>query len=109
MDSQENNYRTSSNISEQARALVKRTLHPGMVRIEQAMNIGLLREDGRQTCYIEHNAEGLPQGSLKERYEGHRIRKEWSWLNWNEIRSNEYMSSLGPAGDTYRQPMNSEP
>ncbi len=100
---------TYSNINEQARALVKHTLRPWMVRIEQAMNTALLSEDGQQTHYIEHNAEGLLRGAIKERYEAYRIGKEWGWLNSNEIRSNENMGSLGAEGDTYRQPMNSEP
>ena len=100
---------TYSNITEQERALVKHTLRPWMVRIEQAMNSSLLSDDGKQTHFIEHNAEGLLRGSIKERYEAYRIGKEWGWLNSNEIRSNENMSSLGTDGDTYRQPMNSEP
>ena len=100
---------TYSNINEQARALVKHTLRPWMVRIEQAMNSSLLSDDTKHTHFIEHNAEGLLRGSIKERYEAYRIGKEWGWLNSNEIRSNENMSTLGVDGDIYRQPMNSEP
>jgi HK97 family phage portal protein len=100
---------TYSNINEQARALVKHTLRPWMVRIEQAMNSSLLSDDAKRTHYIEHNAEGLLRGSIKERYEAYRIGREWGWLNPNEIRLKENYSSLGDDGDTYRQPMNSEP
>jgi hypothetical protein len=105
---QEVYYGAYSDINEQARALVKHTLCPWMVPIEQAMNISLLSEDVRQAYFIEHDAEGLLGGSLKERLEAYRTCKKWSWLNWKEISSNENIGSLGPAGDTYRQPMNSE-
>lgn len=100
---------TYSNITEQSRSLVMHTLRPWMVRIEQAMNASLLTPAGRRTHFIEHNAEGLLRGNQKERYESYRIAREWGWLNVNEIRSKENMGGIGPEGDTYRQPMNSEP
>ncbi|MCG7985651.1 MAG: phage portal protein [Candidatus Thiodiazotropha lotti] len=100
---------TYSNITEQSRSLVKHTLRPWLVRIEQAMNSALLSFDGQQSHFIEHNADGLLRGAIGERYEAYRIAREWGWLNVNEIRSIENMGSIGPMGDTYRQPMNTEP
>jgi len=99
---------TYSNITEQSRSLVKHTLRPWMVRIEQAMNAALLSVDGQRTHTIEHNAEGLLRGAIKERYEAYRIAREWGWLSPNEIRTLENMGHI-ENGDTYRQPMNSEP
>ncbi len=100
---------TYSNITEQSRMLVMHCLRPWMVRLEKAMTMSLLTEHGRRTHFIEHNAEGLLRGSIKERYEAYRIAREWGWLNVNEIRRKENEASIGEDGDTYRQPMNSEP
>ena len=99
---------TYSNITEQSRHLVIHCLRPWLVRIEQAMNAALLSEDGKRTHLIEHNAEGLLRGDIKTRYEAYRIGREWGWLSPNEIRSLENLGGI-EHGDTYRQPMNSEP
>lgn len=99
---------TYSNITEQSRMLVMHCLRPWMVRIEKAMTVSLLSELGRRTHFIEHNAEGLLRGSIKDRYEAYRIAREWGWLSVNEIRGRENESGIGASGDTYRQPMNSE-
>ena len=100
---------TYSNITEQSRSLVMHTLRPWLVRIEQAMTASLLSQEGRHTHFIEHNAEGLLRGNQKERFEAYRIAREWGWLSVNEIRARENMGGIGPDGDTYRQPMNTEP
>lgn len=99
---------TYSNITEQARSLVMYTLRPWMVRIEQAMNASLLTDLSRRTHTIEHNAEGLLRGNQKERFESYRIASEWGWMNVNEIRQKENMSTIGDTGDIYRQPLNSK-
>ncbi len=99
---------TFSNITEQSRHLVMYCFRPWLVRIEQAMNAALLSNDGKRTHVIEHNAEGLLRGDIKTRYEAYRIGREWGWLSPNEIRALENMGSIVD-GDTYRQPMNSEP
>lgn len=99
---------TYSNITEQARSLVMYTLRPWMVRIEQAMNASLLTDVTRRTHTIEHNAEGLLRGNQQERFESYRIASEWGWMNVNEIRQKENMSTIGDAGDIYRQPLNSK-
>lgn len=99
---------TYSNITEQARSLVMYTLRPWMVRIEQAMNASLLTDITRRTHTIEHNAEGLLRGNQKERFEAYRIASEWGWMNVNEIRQKENMSTIGDNGNIYRQPLNSK-
>ncbi|MCB1454534.1 MAG: phage portal protein [Rhizobiaceae bacterium] len=99
---------TYSNITEQSRHLVIHCLRPWLVRIEQAMNAALLSEDGKRTHLVEHNAEGLLRGDIKTRYEAYRIGREWGWLSSNERRANENMGNI-EGGDTYRQPMNTEP
>lgn len=100
---------TYSNITEQSRMLVKHCLMPWMVRIEKAMMMSLLTTAGRQTHFIEHNAEGLLRGNIKDRYEAYRIGIENGWLNSNEIRQFENFNNIGKDGDLYRKPMNSEP
>lgn len=100
---------TYSNISEQSRMLVSQTLRPWFVRIEQAMNEALLTPQGRQTHFIEHNADGLLRGNQQERFDSYRVGREWGWLSVNEIRQRENMGSVGPEGDTYREPLNTGP
>ncbi|MFQ5509483.1 MAG: phage portal protein [Leptospirillia bacterium] len=100
---------TYSNVTEQSRALVMYTLRPWLVRIEQAMNGSLLTTEGHRSHFIEHNAEGLLRGNQKERFEAYRIGREWGWMSTNEIRRVENMGAIGSEGDTYRQPMNTEP
>ena len=100
---------TYSNITEQSRMLVSHCLRPWFVRIEQAMNESLLTDAGRQTHFIEHNAEGLLRGDTKSRYEAYRIGREWGWLSPNDIRARENMGSLGADGDSYREPLNTAP
>lgn len=99
---------TYSNISEQSKMLVMHCLRPWMVRIEKAMMMSLLSKIERYTHIIEHNADSLLRGSIKDRYEAYRIAREWGWLNVNEIRRKENETNIGIDGDTYRQPMNSE-
>lgn len=100
---------TYSNITEQSRMLVMHCLRPWMVRVDKAMNMSLLTDQGRRTHQIEHNAEGLLRGSTKDRFEAYRIAREWGWMSVNEIRQKENQNTIGSEGDTFRQPMNSEP
>lgn len=99
---------TYSNITEQSRMLVMHCLRPWMVRIEKAMTMSLLSQLGRRTHFIEHNAEGLLRGNIKDRYEAYRIAREWGWMSVNEIRRKENEAGIGSDGEGYRQPMNSE-
>ena len=92
---------TYSNITEQSRSLVMHTLRPWLVRIEQAMTVSLLSQEGRHTHFIEHNAEGLLRGNQKERFEAYRIAREWGWLSVNEIRRKENMGGIGEKGDGF--------
>jgi len=102
------NNATFSNITEQSRMLVMHCLRPWMVRIEKAMTMSLLSELGRRTHFIEHNADGLLRGNIKDRYDAYRVAREWGWMNVNEIRRKENEAGIGAEGETYRQPMNTE-
>jgi len=99
---------TYSNITEQQRSLVMHTLRPWLVRIEQAMNACLLTPDGRRTHFVEHNADALMRGNAEERFKAYRVGREWGWLSVNEIRKRENMGGIGPEGDTYREPLNTQ-
>lgn len=98
---------TYSNISELSRWLVVHTLRPWCVRLEQSFTLQLLSEDGRQTHFIEHNAEGLLRGDTRERFESYKIGREMGWLSANEIRQRENLNRI-EGGDEYLRPATKE-
>ena len=98
---------TYSNVSELGSWLVKYTLRPWMIRIEQAMRLALLSADGQRTHMIEHNAEDLLRGDQKTRHEAYASARQWGWMSQNEIRQRENLSPI-PDGDEYLQPLNME-
>ncbi len=95
-----------SSISEESRALVSRCLAPMAKRIEQSLNVALLTPESRKTLFIEHDLAGLLRGDLSTRYAAYRVGREGGWLNVNEIRAFENLSSIGAEGDQYIQPLN---
>ncbi|WP_299935361.1 phage portal protein [uncultured Nitratireductor sp.] len=97
---------TYSNVDGESRALVQRCLAPMAKRIEMAMNATLLSPEARKTFLIEHDMSGLLRGDLASRYTAYRVGREGGWLTVNQIRKFENMSNIGPAGDTFVEPLN---
>lgn len=98
-----------ANITEQMRALVRLTLRPWLVRLEQALAAQLLSADARaQGFVLEHVVEGLLRGSTEERYAAYAVARQWGWLSVNEVRALENLPPI-PGGDAHLQPMNMAP
>lgn len=94
---------TFSNIEHQSISFAMHTIRPWLVRIEQAMNRGLLSETEKANTYIEFNMSGLMRGDYKSRMEGYAIGRQNGWLSTNDIREME-SQNLIPAsegGDAY--------
>jgi HK97 family phage portal protein len=100
---------TFSNVAEQMRALVRLTLRPWLVRLEQALAVQLLSADARaQGFVLEHVVEGLLRGSTEERYAAYSTALQWGWMSINEIRQLENLPPI-PGGDAHLQPLNMAP
>lgn len=100
---------TFSNISEQMRALVRLTLRPWLVRLEQAFAAQLLSADARAQGYVlEHVVEGLLRAETAERYAAYATARQWGWLSTNEIRALENLPPV-EGGDVHLQPLNMQP
>jgi phage portal protein BeeE len=95
-----------SNSVEESRALVQRCLLPMSRRIESAMNSQLLTPESRKAFTVEHVLDGITRGDLVQRYNAYAVGRNGGWLNVNQIRAFENMSNIGPAGDTYSEPLN---
>ncbi len=94
---------TYSNVTELGVWLLKYTLRPWMVRIEQAINSSLL--PAGSPLFVEHNAEGLLRGSLKERAEAYQSARQSGWMSANEIRRKENLPPV-EGGDKFLEPLN---
>lgn len=100
---------TFSNVAEQMRALVRLTLRPWLVRLEQALAAQLLSADARaQGFVLEHTVEGLLRGSTEERFAAYATARQWGWLSINEIRELENLAPV-EGGDGLLQPLNMAP
>lgn len=94
---------TFSNIEHQSIDYVKFTLLPWLVRLEMALKRDVFAEG--EPFFAEFLVDGLLRGTLKERYEAHRIAHEGGWMNANEIRKLENMGPI-PGGELYWKPSN---
>jgi HK97 family phage portal protein len=95
-----------STTEQQALEYVTDCLMPWLVLWEQAILKDLMLRRG---FFAEHNVAGLLRGDLKSRYEAYAIGRQWGFLSANDIRKKENENSIGPAGDTYLEPMNMVP
>lgn len=98
-----------ANFEEQGRQFITDCLRPNAVLFEQSMMKWLLSAEERRRFSIGFNLEGMLRGNTKDRYEAYQIARLNGWLSVNEIRAFEHMNSIGPAGDTYLEPMNHQP
>lgn len=96
---------TFSNIEQQSLEFVIFTLHPWLVRWEQAIGRDLLTVIERPTYFAEHLVAGLLRGDTKSRYEAYSIGRQNGWLSANDIRKLENMNPVA-GGDSYLVPLN---
>lgn len=62
-----------------------------------------------QGQYVRFDYKALLRGDIKARYEAYDKALHAGWINVNEIRAQEEMEPIGPAGDIYLQPVNYAP
>lgn len=62
-----------------------------------------------QGQYVRFDYKALLRGDIKARYDAYEKALRAGWINVNEIRAEEEMEPIGPAGDIYLQPVNYAP
>lgn len=96
---------TYSNIENLGRGFINYSLIPYLTRIEQRINIGLVRESKRGKFYAKFNAGALLRGDMKSRYDSYKTGIGWGILSPNDCRELEDMNPRD-GGDVYLTPMN---
>ncbi|MBU9866809.1 phage portal protein [Rahnella aceris] len=96
---------TYSNIENLGRGFINYALIPYLTRIEQRINIGLVRESKRGRLYAKFNAGALLRGDMKSRYDSYKTGIGWGILSPNDCRELEDMNPR-EGGDIYLTPMN---
>jgi len=95
---------TFSNIEQQGIEAVTYCWRPRAIRLEQAINMQLIR---KPDVYAEHNLNGLMQGDLKSQAEAWHIFLQDGVFNANEVRDMLNMNHQpGDQGDIYLSPLN---
>lgn len=96
---------TFSNIESQDINFAKHSVLPECVNWEQELMRKLLNREERRRYEIEFNMEGLVRGDMESRYRAYAIGMQWGFLNANNVRAKENMSSV-PGGDVTYVPLN---
>ena len=94
---------TYANLEQSDIHLIKHTLHPHLVNIEQELDLKLFgfgRRDGR---YVKHSLAGLMRGDYKTRMQGHSAAIGTGQLTPNEARSFEEREPLEGGDELYIQ------
>jgi HK97 family phage portal protein len=100
---------TFSNIEEQNLEFVTSTMYYWFRKWEQELNRKMFLPAERSRYFVEILVDGLLRGNTTSRYGAYSVGRQWGWLNVNEIRERENLNSIGPAGDTYLEPLNMVP
>jgi hypothetical protein len=94
---------TFSNIEQQSIEAVIYTWRPRAVRLEQELNMKLLKSGE----YVRFSLEGLLRGDIKSRYEAYKIGVGNGWLNADEVRALEDMNPQPEGmGQIFLAPLN---
>ena len=96
---------TFNNIEAMSQELVKYSLRPWMVRIEQHCDLQLLSVKSKNDYYHRWNAEGLLRGDSKSRAEFYKALWDRGIVSINEIREKEDLNPI-EGGDTHFVPLN---
>lgn len=96
---------TFSNIEHQALSFVNYSLVPYLTRIENRINVGLLKPEESGKYYAKFNAGGLLRGDMKSRFEAYSTGINWGIFSPNDCRALEDMNDR-VGGDVYLTPMN---
>ncbi|NCB36333.1 MAG: phage portal protein, partial [Clostridia bacterium] len=99
---------TFSNIEHQDLSYLQRSLLPWLVRIEQAMQTGLLTSNERRRLLIEHDTGSFLRGDTKSRMEAYSTAIQNGVMSPNEARMKENMNPV-EGGDVILLPLNMRP
>lgn len=94
---------TFSNIEHQSISFAQHTIRPWVIRLEQALDRGLLTEKEKPRYYTGFNLDGIQRGDYKSRMEGYAIARQNGWMSANDINRLENRDPI-PAeqgGDLY--------
>ena len=96
---------TFSNIEELGMGFINYSLIPYLTRIEQRINIGLVRESKQGVFYAKFNVGALLRGDMKSRFEAYATAINWGMYSPNDCLELEDRNPR-PGGDVYLTPMN---
>ncbi|HGO5397278.1 TPA: phage portal protein [Klebsiella michiganensis] len=96
---------TFSNIESLGIGFINYSLVPYLTRIEQRINVGLVRENKQGTFYAKFNAGALLRGDMKSRFESYATAINWGMYSPNDCLELEDRNPR-PGGDVYLTPMN---
>lgn len=96
---------TFSNIENLGIGFINYSLVPYLTRIEQRINIGLVRDSKQGAFKAKFNAGALLRGDMKSRFEAYSTGINWGIYSPNDCRE---LEDLNPrqGGDVYLTPMN---
>ena len=104
--------RTSySSLEQENAAFLSESLEPWLQEFETEAYLKLLSPSEQETesHFCEFNRAALLQSDLAARYAAYAIGKTHGWLSTNDIRRKENLPGIGPAGDVYREQLNTAP
>lgn len=96
---------TFSNVENLGIGFINYSLVPYLTRIEQRINIGLVKKASRGRFYAKFNAGALLRGDMKSRFDSYAVGINWGILSPNECRELEDRNPR-EGGDIYLTPMN---
>lgn len=96
---------TFNNIENLGIGFINYSLVPYLTRIEQRINIGLVRESKHGAFYAKFNAGALLRGDMKSRFESYATAINWGMYSPNDCLELEDRNPR-PGGDVYLTPMN---
>lgn len=96
---------TFSNIEQLGMGFINYSLVPYLTRIEQRINIGLVRETKQGVYYAKFNVGALLRGDMKSRFDAYATAINWGMYSPNDCLELEDRNPR-PGGDVYLTPMN---
>ncbi|MFV9199522.1 MULTISPECIES: phage portal protein [Citrobacter freundii complex] len=96
---------TFSNIEELGMGFINYSLVPYLTRIEQRINVGLIRDSKQGTYYAKFNVGALLRGDMKSRFDAYATAINWGMYSPNDCLELEDRNPR-PGGDVYLTPMN---
>ncbi|WP_127958078.1 phage portal protein [Serratia microhaemolytica] len=96
---------TFNNIENLGIGFINYSLVPYLTRIEQRINIGLVKPSAQGRFYAKFNAGALLRGDMKSRFDAYATGINWGIYSPNECRELEELNPRN-GGDIYLTPMN---